>query len=396
MNKSTTLAIVGAGIGGLAAALALQQRGFTPQIFEQATGLGEIGAGMHLSPNGMKVMNALGLKRACAEIAARPQAISTKHFQTGRANFEGPLDAAYEARFGAPFYSFHRADLHAAMVGAVLDNDPACITVDRRVVDVIEDADGVTIEFSNGSSVGADVVIGADGVHSQVRASIHGEFDARFTGHIAYRGMVATDALPPDFVDPKLNIWVGPGKHVVAYPVRRGELINYVALVEEDDWEDESWTTKADKDRLAENFHDWNEIVRTLVDLTLQGECYKWALLVRDPLPAWSTARITLLGDSAHPMVPYLAQGAVMGVEDAWILAAYLEREADTRSALRSYEQARLERTSKVQAAAWEQGQMNHAVGRNPDGDHFRGGTFADPSWIYSYDAVDLYPLQAG
>jgi salicylate hydroxylase len=393
VNNSTSVAIAGAGIGGLAAALALQRRGFTVRVFEQAAGLGEIGAGMHLSPNGMKVMHALGLEAALAEIAARPQAIATKHFATGIANFEGLLDDAYEARFGAPFYSFHRADLHGALCNAVLDNDPACISVDHRVVGVVENDRDVTLEFSDGACTDADVVIGADGVHSRIRACVHGEFDARFTGHVAYRGMVATAALPRDFVEPKLNIWVGPGKHVVAYPVRRGELINYVALVEEDDWTDESWTTKADKNTLARNFNHWNAIVRTLIDLTLQGECYKWALLVRDPLPAWSTSRTTLLGDAAHPMVPYLAQGAVMAVEDAWILAACLEREADTRAALGNYEKARLERTARVQAAAWEQGQMNHAVGRNAEGEHFHGGAFADPSWIYGYDAVKLFPL---
>ncbi len=395
MRDSTSTAIVGAGIGGLTAALALQQRGFTVHVFEQAGSLGEIGAGMHLSPNGMKVMHALGLESACGAIAARPQAISTKHFETGIANFEGLLDAAYEARFGAPFYSFHRADLHAVLVDAVRGNDPECISVDRRAVDIVEGADGVTIEFSAGASASVDVVVGADGVHSQVRASVHGQLDAHFTGHVAYRGMVATDTLPQGFVEPKLNIWVGPGKHVVAYPVRRGELINYVALIEEDDWQHESWTTKADKNTLARHFDGWNEIVRTLVDLTLQGECYKWALFVRDPLPAWSTPHVTLLGDAAHPMVPYLAQGAVMAAEDAWILAACLEAQSNSKSALKIYEQARLERTSDVQAAAWEQGQMNHAVGRDADGDRFRGGKFADPAWIYSYDAVELFPVAA-
>ena len=394
MNNSMSIAIVGAGIGGLTMALALQERGFSVRIFEQTKTLGEIGAGMHLSPNGVKVLNALGLESAMAAIGARPQAISTKHFRTGLANFEGALDAAFEARFGAPFFSFHRADLHAALCDAVKINDPGCIEVDRCAVNVVEDADGVMIEFGDGACASADVVIGADGVHSRIRACVQGEFDERFTGHVAYRGMVATDALPPDFVEPKLNIWVGPGKHVVAYPVRRGELINYVALLEEDNWQGESWTTKADKDTLAGHFKGWNEIVQTLVDLTLQGQCYKWALLVRDPLPAWSTARITLLGDAAHPMVPYLAQGAVMAVEDAWVLAACLEREANANAALRSYEQARLERTARVQAAAWEQGQLNHAVGRDAEGDRFRGGGFADPAWIYGYDAVGLFPLQ--
>lgn len=392
VKKSTSITIIGAGIGGLSAALALQSRGFEVRVFEQARALGEIGAGLHLSPNGMKVLNALGLEHALASVAARPRAISTKHFRTGIANFEGPLDDEFERRFGAPFYSFHRADLHAALSRAVLANDAGCIAVDHQAVDIVEGDDGVTVEFENGTAKRTEILIAADGVHSRVRASIHGEIDARFTGHVAYRGMVATETLPADFVEPKLNVWVGPGKHFVAYPVRRGELINYVALLEEDSWQNESWTTKADKDMLARNFEGWNEIVRALVELTLQGECYKWALLVRDPLASWSTGRVTLLGDAAHPMVPYLAQGAVMAVEDAWILAACIDRDADSGSALRNYEQARLARTAKMQAAAWEQGRLNHAVGRDANGEEFRGGGFADPGWIYGYDAVDLFP----
>ena len=189
----------------------------------------EIGAGLHLSPNGMKVLNALGLEHALASVAARPRAISTKHFRTGVANFEGPLDDEFERRFGAPFYSFHRADLHAALSRAVLANDTGCIAVDYQAVDIVEGDDDVTVEFENGTAKRTEILIAADGVHSRVRASIHGEIDARFTGHVAYRGMVATETLPADFVEPKLNVWVGPGKHFVAYPVRRGELTDVPA-----------------------------------------------------------------------------------------------------------------------------------------------------------------------
>ncbi|TDJ63449.1 MAG: monooxygenase [Proteobacteria bacterium] len=393
VKKSTSIAIIGAGIGGLSAALALQSRGFGVRVFEQAHALGEIGAGLHLSPNGLKVLNALGLERGLSLVAARPTAISIKHFATGSSNFESRFDDQFERRFGTPFYSFHRADLHATLSRAVIEFDPDCISLKHQAVNIVDGNDGVTVEFDNGATEQTEILIAADGVHSRVRASVHGELDARFTGHVAYRGMVATETLPPNFVEPKFNVWVGPGKHFVAYPVRRGELINYVALIEEDGWQGESWTTKADKEVFARNFKGWNEIVRALVDLTLQGECYKWALLVRDPLPTWSTKRVTLLGDAAHPMVPYLAQGAAMAVEDAWVLAACIERGANCATALRNYEQARLERTTKMQAASWEQGQLNHAVGRSDD--EFRGGGFADPSWIYSYDATELFPRRS-
>ena len=390
--KTCSVAVIGAGIGGLSVALALQQRGFAVRVYEQARALGEIGAGLHLSPNGMKVLRALGLEPALAAVAARPQAIATRHFASGEANFEGPLDAAFEDRFGAPFFSFHRADLHDALAAAVRAHEGGAIALGKRACKLVERNDGVDIRFADGSTADAEVVVAADGVHSTVRAGVHGDIRERYTGHVAYRGMVATAALPAGLVEPKLNVWVGPGRHFVAYPVRRGELINYVALVEEDDWHDESWTTTADKSVLAGAFVGWHATVRALVDLTLAGQCYKWALLGRDPLPRWSTARQTLLGDAAHPMVPYLAQGAVMAVEDAWVLAACLAKASTTASALASYEGARRERTSAVQAAAWAQGQLNHAVGREAEGENFRGGTFADPAWIYGYDAVTLFP----
>lgn len=386
------VAIIGAGIGGLAAALALSRRGIAVTVYEQAAQLGEIGAGLHLSPNGMKVMRALDLEPALAACAARPRSICTRHYATSEANFEGPLDADFEARFGAPFYSFHRADLHGVLSSATAGQAGIRIVLGRRLETLLIDDQGARLGFADGSSAIHRAVIGADGVHSIVRQHQHGDVSTRFTGHVAYRGMAATAQLPDGFIESKLNVWVGPGKHVVAYPVRRGELINYVAIIEEDGWSDESWTTRADARTLDAAFEAWHDTVRTLVGTTISGECYKWALLGRDPLPSWSGMRSTLLGDAAHPMVPYLAQGAVMAVEDAWVLAACLGAFDDLAEALQRYELARLARTSAVQAAAWEQGQKNHAVGRDKTGDEFRGGSFADPAWIYGHDVVVDFP----
>ncbi len=391
--RSEPIAVIGAGIGGLGLALSLAARGLQVAVYEQAAALGEIGAGLHLSPNGMKVARALGLGPALDAVAARPRAITTRHYASGAENFSGPLDADFEARFGAPFYSFHRADLHRVLTTAATASPRITIRTAHRLEKLSLAADQVTLTFDNGAEISSPVVVGADGVHSRVRAATLGELGARFTGHVAYRGMAATEDLPPGLVPEMLNIWVGPGKHVVAYPVRRGELINYVALVEEDDWQNESWTTRASKAGLAEGFAAWHPTVRTLIDHTLSGECYKWALLVRDPLQQWSTARTTLLGDAAHPMVPYLAQGAVMALEDAWVLAACLADEPNPGAALGRYQGARQQRTADIQAAAWEQGQMNHAVGRGEDGDRFRGGRFSDPAWIYGHDVVADYPL---
>ncbi|MGR9093132.1 MAG: FAD-dependent monooxygenase [Gammaproteobacteria bacterium] len=342
--------IIGAGIGGLTAALALQHRNIPVRVFEQARELGEIGAGLHLSPNGMKVLSALGLGDVIEGIRFQPEALAMRHYATGAAFFENPFDDAFRERFGAPFYGFHRADLHRMLHDAVVANDPDCIIVSKRLTALSESANAVTLEFADGERHVAAILIGADGVHSTVRTLRHSELRATYTGHVAYRGMVCSDAVAPGLVEPKMNVWAGPGAHVVAYYVRRGELLNYVALTEEDDWDTENWTTPADKRGLAERFSDWNPTVRALIDHTQEGQCYKWALLVRDPLPSWSSARSTLLGDAAHPMVPYLAQGSVMAIEDAWVLAHALTHIDEPAAALKIYEDARLERTAKFNA----------------------------------------------
>jgi salicylate hydroxylase len=389
---TTEIAVIGGGIGGLTAALAMAQRGLDVAVFEQAHELAEVGAGLHVSPNGVKVLHALGLRDALAAVAGHPRSIVTRHFATGVPNFESAFDDAFDARYGAPFLSLHRADLLALLANAVNNEPRVSLALGSRVVRVDEDSVGATVVFEDGRHVSVGTVVAADGVHSRIRAGMHGGIATRFTGHVAYRGMAATAELPVGLVEPKFNIWVGPGRHFVAYPVRRGELTNYVALVEEEGWTEESWTTKADNNVLAAAFDGWHETVRALVGHTLRGECYKWALLGRDPLPYWSTGRVTLLGDAAHPMVPYLAQGAVMAIEDAWVLAASLANSPDTAAAFSRYERARLDRTAAVQTAAWEQGQLNHSVGRDDRGDRFQGGGFSDPGWIYGHDVVAAFP----
>ena len=202
----------------------------------------------------------------------------------------------------------------------------------------MELSEGVTLKFANGAEVSADTAVGGDGVHSIVRQRLQGNVTTEFTGRVAYYGMVAAEDIGATSSAGRLDIWVGPGKHVVAYPVRRGELINYVALIEEEGWVDESWNVKAEATGLKTAFEHWNDTVRTLVDRTRGGECYKWALLGRPPLPYRSSDHITLLDDAAHPMAPYLAPGLVMAIEDSWVLAAALIAGLDRAKALKSYE----------------------------------------------------------
>ena len=392
MMQLNEVSIVGAGLGGLAAALAIQRYGMRVRVYEQAARLAEVGAGVHQSPNGLKVLKALGLQEVLERDWYRPKCISTRHYQTGVPNFEGDLGAPFVDKFGAPFVSLHRADLHNALIDAVRQNDPNAIVLDKKLIGLTETPEQVELAFADGSKHATQVLIAADGVHSVIRSSLYGELGATFTGHVAYRGLVSVDAVPTDIIEPKVNVWVGPGKHVVAYYVRRGELVNYVAIIEERGWETESWTTKADKAQLAKAFEDWHPPVQTLIDKTLDDQCFKWALLNRVPLPHWSTPRITLIGDAAHPMVPYLAQGAVMAIEDGWVLAHALANQDDVSSALATYEATRIERTTKVQHAAWEQGQQNHAVGTEMDKGDFKGGNFADTAWIYGHDVCATAP----
>ncbi len=305
--SSTKIAVIGGGIGGLTAALALARRGIDVAVYEQARELTEIGAGLHVSPNGLKVLHALGLEEELAAVAGRPRSIVTRHFATGEPNFESAFDEAFDARYGAPFFSLHRADLLGILAKAVATEPRVRLMLGARAMQVEEHRADVNVVFEDGSRASATAVVAADGVHSRVRANMHGGITTKFTGHVAYRGMAATAELPTGLVEPKFNIWVGPGRHFVAYPVRRGELINYVALVEEEGWADESWTTNADKSVLAAAFEGWHETVRALVEHTLRGQCYKWALLGRDPLPYWSTRA----GDAARRCSP--SDGPVSG-----------------------------------------------------------------------------------
>lgn len=386
--------IIGAGIGGLTAALALQKHGISVQLYEQANELSEIGAGINISPNGLKVLYALGLHDEIEKIRFQPQAIALRHFESGETFFENPFNEQFFETFQAPFYAFHRADLHKMLLEAVANNNPTCITVGKRLIALDENDSGVSLEFEDGSKLAAQIVIGADGVHSTVRTLRHKELKAEFTGHVAYRGMVRVTDVEKDLIEPKMNLWAGPKAHVVAYYVRRGELLNYVALNEEDDWQTENWTTPASKADLAARFEHWNPTVRSLIDHTQEGQCYKWAILMRDPLSSWSSARTTLLGDAAHPMVPYLAQGSVMAIEDAWVLTHCLGNYEQPAEALGAYEQARLERTADIQRAAWKQGQLTHAVGSGRDiSERREGGGFEDSGWIYGHDVCALYPM---
>ena len=344
MNESRIL-IAGAGIGGIVAALALLHRGFEVSLYEQAAEVHEFGAGLQISPNGSSVLRELGLQSAMEAVVSFPTAREMRLFDTGQTwRVENVADAA--ARFGSPFWLVHRGDLHRALVTALERRAPGALHVGARCVGFEQDAAGVTLLLENGERVRADALIGADGVHSRIREALFGGTPAEFTGFMAWRGVVPMERLPAPLRQGAFVGWRGPRGYIITYPLRRGELLNFVTGIERDDWLIESWLEAGTVEECRCDFATWHQDVLTIVDAI--DTPYKWALLGRQPLRHWSVGRVSLLGDACHPMVPSLGQGANMAIEDGMVLARCLEESADVPAGLRRYEVARLDRTSRI------------------------------------------------
>lgn len=354
--SSTHVVIVGAGLGGLAAAASLHQRGIRVTLLEQARELGEIGAGVQLAPNAMKVLRALGLEARAAEIGFEPNAHVVRNWKTSDVLAYTPYKGVLRNVFGAAYYGYHRADLHELLRSKV----PAeSIRLATRCVGVRDEGDRAVAVLADGTEVAGDVVIGADGIHSAVRASLFGPEAPRFTGNACWRGMTPASALPKGTIEPDMTVWFGPGASVVHYYIRGGELVNWVAAFESDRWAEESWFAEGSRDEMLARFADWHP---TIVALLSNSDRYlKWGLFDRDPLPQWSRGRVTLMGDACHPMLPYLAQGACMAIEDAWAVAAFIDKgRGDLAGALAAYEASRRERTARVQLLARARSVENH------------------------------------
>jgi salicylate hydroxylase len=349
--------IAGAGIGGLTAALAMAKRGHRVEIYEQAAELREVGAGIQLSPNAMHVLNELGLAKTLMPLAFRPQAAVMRHWQTGIEYLSVPLAEVCVGKYGARYLHIHRADLHNALVQACTDK-AIPIKLNSTVSAYQQDAVGVTLLLESTEKIAGDILLGAEGIHSKIQACMHGLSPAQFTGQIAWRGTIKADKLPPGLVKPNANLWVGPGKHMVTYYLRGGELVNFVAVEERSDWIKESWNEPGDIGQLQQAFCGWHPEVSEV--LQAADECFLWALFDRKPLESWVDGRVALLGDACHPMLPFLAQGAAMAVEDAYVLGAMLDKHSDIPSALQAYQALRYARTSKIQAMARANAKLFH------------------------------------
>lgn len=359
--KDQQVLIVGGGIGGLAAALALARRGIASQVIEQAPELREIGAGIQLGPNVFWMFDVLGLTAAVSALAVFPDNLIMMDSITGQEVTRIPLGAAFRDRFKKPYALIHRADLHKVLLEACGAAGMIRIDAAQKVVSVEETGDGVLARTAGGKTYRGAALIGADGLWSTVRQIVVGDGEPKPAGHITYRAVLPAAEMPEKFRWREMVLWAGEKVHLVHYPLRTGELFNLVAVFHSNRYE-EGWDSYGDPAELHERFAGTCAPVRTLLN---KIESWRmWVLCDRPPIKQWSRGRITLLGDAAHPMLQYLAQGACMSVEDAVCLAACVVSAAgDYPAAFRAYQQARYLRTGRVQIMARVYGEFYHAAG---------------------------------
>lgn len=371
MRNDPGIGIVGGGIGGLTAALALLRKGHDVTVFEQASELQEVGAGLQISPNGVRVLFDLGLEHEVRDICFEPEGKEIRLWNTGDTWKLFDLGVESKARYGFPYITVHRNDLHQVLVKAVEAASPGAIRLDHRF-NGIEQRDGhVTLSFHDKPSATFDVVIGADGVHSRMREILFGSGPAKFTGIVAWRGVIPAELLPERLTRPIGTNWIGPGGHVIYYPIRRGELINFTSVIERHDWKTESWTSAGTNQEYHDDYPGWHADVHAYIEAIPQP--FKWALIARPPMQQWVQGRVALLGDACHPSLPFLAQGAVMALEDACILARAFEEFDTIGEALDRYQRLRIPRTTRA------------VEGANANAERFHNPTLADPHGAQIY-----------
>ncbi|WP_202975783.1 FAD-dependent monooxygenase [Bradyrhizobium algeriense] len=390
-RKRASIGVVGGGIGGLAAALSLLRGDFDVHVYEQASALGEVGAGVQISPNASRILHRLGLAEELARAGVRPLAWHQRRWENGRTLLRTPLGEPLEAAFGFPHYQIHRADLLAALAGAVPGER---VHLAHRLVDLRDHGDRVEARFANGVRAHFDVLVGADGIHSQVRRILFGPERPRFTGCVAYRGLIPTERLRELELEVTAQVWMGPGRHFVHYFVRSCRLVNFVAVVEQETWRRESWTDRGEVAAALAAFEGWHPQVRSILGAV--DETFIWALFDRAPLERWSAGRVTLLGDACHAMLPFMGQGAAQAIEDGATLTACLaEAGTDIAESLRHYERLRISRTSRLQAQSADNKTRFHLHDgpeqRQRDAEMTAGSTdwsFRAAAWIYEHDAA--------
>jgi 2-polyprenyl-6-methoxyphenol hydroxylase-like FAD-dependent oxidoreductase len=377
MPDQHSIIIVGAGIGGLAAAAALRQRGIAVEVYEQTEAFARVGAGIQQSPNAVRVHRGLGIEDRLRQVAFCPSSSLNRDGLSGTVTNDHPLGRAVEGRYGAPYLTLHRGDMHEALASIV----PAeCVHLGKKLVSIKSGGARIALSFADGSEVEAQAVIGADGVHSLVRDYVAGPQAPRFIGRLAYRTTFPASLLRGVEIGSSRTKWWGPDRHIVIYFVtaERDEVYFTTSQPERADWMTaESWSAKGDLGELREAFASFHPDVQAV--LRAAPEVHKWGIFEREPLATWTRGRVALLGDACHPMTPYMASGAAMALEDAAVLARCLAEIGDIAEAFQIYEATRKPRASAVQTGSSANTWMRNAT---------------DPDWLYGYDAWSA-PLAA-
>jgi salicylate hydroxylase len=384
--------IAGAGIGGLTAGASLLHAGHDVTIFEQASELSEIGAGLQLSANATHVLRHLGLGAPLAGVGVRPGAYVFRLHDTGEEIQRFALSDDHEKLHGAPYYQVHRADIHALLAAKVRELKRNAIRLNCRVIGFEESGEEVKLRLADGTIEQGDLLIGADGLKSVICQQLNGNIPATYTGDAAWRITVPVERLPRNFMEQVMMVWMGPGRHVVVYYLRAGALLNFVGLVETDDVSEESWTAKFPWERFKADFAGWHTDVQTIIDAADREGCYRWSLHYRPAIRNWNTRRTTLLGDAVHPTLPYLAQGACMAIEDGAVLTRALDQADPISEALQLYQRNRVGRTQRIV----NQSSANRTLFHLRTVDEIRA-SFARRdegadrnAWLYSYNPLTV------
>ena len=394
MRSEPRVSIAGGGIGGLTAALALLRMDIDVDVYEQAPELKEVGAGVQLAANGTRVLYALGVGEELKALSCEAQGKEIRLWSTGETWKLFDLGPVSIERYGAPYFTVYRPDLLDVLARAVRRLKPDAIHLGCKCTGFTQDRSGVVLHTES-RQIRSDALIGADGVHSRIRQGLFGADRPEFTGMIAWRGIVPMERLPRHMARMVGSNWVGPGGHIVHYPLRAGRLMNFVGVLERSGWQVESWSARGTPEDLAADFHGWHDDIQAFIRAIEMP--YKWALMVRAPLERWTDGRVTLLGDAAHSMLPFLAQGAIQAIEDGYVLARCIST-YPVEIALQRYEAARRERTRRtVEGSA-----ANIYRFHNPQlADPQEGRKFVDREWtsqriadryewLFRYDATTV------
>jgi salicylate hydroxylase len=384
--------IAGGGIGGMAAALALMNRGHTVDVYEQAAEFREFGAGVQISPNGTRALHTLGVLDKLRQLSCDTAGKEVRLWNTGRTWKLFDLGTEAIERYGFPYVTVFRPDLLQVLVDAVRARRPEAVHLGRRVAEVNQSGGKVRLRFEDGGTAAGDALIGADGVRSVIRRELFGGGKPRFFGMIAWRAVVPIERVPPQISRDKATNWIGVGGHVVHYPLRAGRLMNFVGIQERADWRVESWNMQGTAEECARDHAGWHPDVHELI--AASPSLFKWALMGRDPLPRWTQGHVTLLGDACHPTLPMLAQGAVMAIEDAVVLGRCFDKYGDVATALARYQDARIAVTTRKVTGANDNARRFHnpALGTEEgastyvDREWSRDAIIRRYEWIFTYD----------